>query len=178
MCVCVCAVHGVEKSWTWLNNNNTINSWCVCVCVQSMGSERVGHDWLNNNNTINSCFVCVCVVGGAQSCPTLFDPINCSPWGPFVHGIFPGKNTGVGCHFPLQGIFLTLESDQSLLGLLHGQADSLPLVPSVKPHNYLYKWENWNHIIMLIYLSATESINEYLSGYYLNYLKIETAWYS
>ena len=24
-----------------------------------------------------------------------------SPWG------FPGKNTGVGCHFPLQGIFLT-----------------------------------------------------------------------
>ena len=24
-----------------------------------------------------------------------------------VHGIFPGKNTGVGCHFLLQGIFLT-----------------------------------------------------------------------
>ena len=37
---------------------------------------------------------------------------------------FPGKNTGMGCHFLLQGIFLT----QGLnLGLLHWQADSLPL---------------------------------------------------
>ena len=27
--------------------------------------------------------------------------------GSSVHGIFPGKNTGVGCHFLLQGIFLT-----------------------------------------------------------------------
>ena len=29
---------------------------------------------------------------------------------------FPGKNTGVGCHFLLQGIFLTQGSN---LGLLH-----------------------------------------------------------
>ena len=37
---------------------------------------------------------------------------------------FPGKNMGVGCHFLLQGIFLT----QGLnLHLLHWQADSLPL---------------------------------------------------
>ena len=35
-----------------------------------------------------------------------------------------GKNTGVGCHFLLQGIFPILES---LLCLLHWQADSLPL---------------------------------------------------
>ena len=27
----------------------------------------------------------------------------CSPPGSSVHGIFPGKNTGVGCHFLLQG---------------------------------------------------------------------------
>ena len=40
------------------------------------------------------------------------------PWG------FPGKNTGLGCYFLLQGIFL----DQGLnLYLLHWQADSLPL---------------------------------------------------
>ena len=43
----------------------------------------------------------------AQSCPTLFDPMDCSLPGSSVHGIFPGKNTGVGCHFLLQGIFLT-----------------------------------------------------------------------
>ena len=29
----------------------------------------------------------------------LCDPIDCSPPGPWVHGIFPGMNTGVGCHF-------------------------------------------------------------------------------
>ena len=37
---------------------------------------------------------------------------------------FPVKNTGVSCHFLLQGIFLTLGSN---LHLLPWQADSLPL---------------------------------------------------
>ena len=37
---------------------------------------------------------------------------------------FSGKNTGVGCHFFLEGIFLTQESN---LCLLYRQADSLPL---------------------------------------------------
>ena len=40
-----------------------------------------------------------------------------SPWD------FPGKNTGVGCHFLFQEIFLTQGSN---LGLLHWQVDSLP----------------------------------------------------
>ena len=40
---------------------------------------------------------------------------------------FPGKNTGVGCHFLLQGLFLTWESNPYLLGFLHWQADSLLL---------------------------------------------------
>ena len=37
---------------------------------------------------------------------------------------FSGKNTIVGCHFILQGIFLPQGSD---LGPLHWQVDSLPL---------------------------------------------------
>ena len=41
---------------------------------------------------------------------------------------FPGKNTGVGCHFLLQGIFWTQESNLSLWHLLHWQVDSLPTV--------------------------------------------------
>ena len=48
----------------------------------------------------------------AQSCPTLCD---CSPPGSSVHEIFPGKDTGVGCHFLLQGIFPTQESNLCLL---------------------------------------------------------------
>ena len=51
-----------------------------------------------------------------QSCPTLCDPMDCSPPGSSVHGDSPGKNTGVGCRVLLQGIFPT----QGLnLGLLH-----------------------------------------------------------
>ena len=38
----------------------------------------------------------VCSV--AQLCPTLCDPMDCSPSGSSVHGDSPGKNTGVGCH--------------------------------------------------------------------------------
>ena len=34
-------------------------------------------------------------------------PLDCSPPGSSVHGDSPGKNTGVGCHFLLQGIFPT-----------------------------------------------------------------------
>ena len=40
---------------------------------------------------------------------------------------FPDKNTGVGCHALLQGIFSIQGSHPSLLNLLHWQADSLPL---------------------------------------------------
>ena len=44
----------------------------------------------------------------------------------------PGKNTGVGCHFLFQGIFLTQGSKLCLLCLLHWQGDSLPLAPPGK----------------------------------------------
>ena len=49
---------------------------------------------------------CVCVLV-IQLCPTLWDPWTVGtpsflcPWDS------PGKNTRVGCHFLLQGIFLT-----------------------------------------------------------------------
>ena len=35
------------------------------------------------------------------------DPMDCSPPGSSVRGIFQGRNTGVGGHFHLQEIFLT-----------------------------------------------------------------------
>ena len=40
---------------------------------------------------------------------------------------YPGKSSGVGCHFLLYGIFPTQGSNLHLLRLLHWQADSLPL---------------------------------------------------
>ena len=43
----------------------------------------------------------------AQSCPTLCDPMHCSPSGSSVHGDSPGENTGVDCHAPPPRIFPT-----------------------------------------------------------------------
>ena len=39
----------------------------------------------------------------AQLCPTLCDPVDCSPPASSVHGDSPGKNIGMGCHALLQG---------------------------------------------------------------------------
>ena len=51
----------------------------------------------------------------AQLCPTLCNPVDCSPRGSSVYGDSPGKNTGVGCHTLLQGIFPTLALNPGLL---------------------------------------------------------------
>ena len=85
-------------------------SLCVCVCV------------------------CVCSVmfNSLLIYGLLFTRI-CCPWD------FPGKNTEVGYHFLLQGIFLTQESSPSVFHLLHWQVGSLPLVlslPSLASQKY------------------------------------------
>ena len=57
----------------------------------------------------------------------------------------PGKNTGVACHFLLQGIFLTHGLNLCLLCLLHWQADSLPLSScpcQLWPTHNLYSKQN------------------------------------
>ena len=72
---------------------------------------------------------CHCLV--TQSCPTVLQPhrllltrLLC-PWDS------PGKNTGVGCHALLHGIFLTQGSN---LSLLHWQGYSLSLSHQRSPH--------------------------------------------
>ena len=75
-----------------------------------------------------SCFTMLCLCSTAkwisytgmlaqslQSCPTLCNPMDCSPPGSSVHGNSLGKNTGVGCYAFLQGIFPTWGLNQCLL---------------------------------------------------------------
>ena len=50
---------------------------------------------------------------------------------------YPGKNIRVGCHFLLQGIFMTQGLNLNLLHLWHFQASSLLLVTPGK------SWINW-----------------------------------
>ena len=49
-----------------------------------------------------------------QLCPTLCDPMDLSPPGSSCLWNFPGKDAGVGCHFLLQGLFLTQGLNLSL----------------------------------------------------------------
>ena len=72
-------------------------------------------------DNLTNLLVCVCpsrlspyslnvgIVKVAQSCPTLCDPMDYSPWN------FPGQNTGVGSLSLLQGIFPTQGSNSGLL---------------------------------------------------------------
>jgi len=69
----------------------------------------------------------LCLV--AQSC----DPMDCSLPGSSVHGDSPGKNTGVGCHALLQGIFPTQGGSGTQPPAL--QVASLPSEPPGKPKN-------------------------------------------
>ena len=67
----------------------------------------------------------------AKSCPTLQILHELQPSRILCPWDFPGKNTGVGCHFLLQGIF----RDQGLnLCLVHWQADFLPLSHRGSPY--------------------------------------------
>ena len=49
------------------------------------------------------------------------NPVDYSPPGSSVHGDSLSKNTGVGCHALLQGIFLTQGLNLPLLSLQHWQ---------------------------------------------------------
>ena len=64
--------------------------------------------------------------------------MDSSPPGSSVRGDSPGKDTGVGCHFFLQRIFLTQELNLRLLRLLHWQADSLPLARGLLMNSCLF----------------------------------------
>ena len=49
----------------------------------------------------------LCYAKSLQSCPTLCDPVGCSLFDSSVQGDSIDRNTGVGCHALLQGIFPT-----------------------------------------------------------------------
>ena len=70
----------------------------------------------------------------AQLCPTLCDPLDCSPPGSSLHGRILQAGILEWVAIPLrQGIFPTQESNLRLLCLLPWQAGSLPVAPPGKP---------------------------------------------
>ena len=77
--------------------------------------------------------MCICCGLVTKSCPMHLRHHVLQPTRLLCPWDFPGKNTGVGCHFHLQGIFPTQGSNLCLPCLQHRQAGSLSLVPTGNP---------------------------------------------
>ena len=67
------------------------------------------------------------VAKSLQSCPTLCDPIDCSPPGSPIPGILQARTLGVGCHFLLQCMKVKSESYVRPLGTPWTAAYQAPL---------------------------------------------------
>ena len=98
--------------------------------------------------------------------PTLFDPMDCSPPGSSVHGDSPGKNTGMGCHALLHGIFPTVESHpgrlhcrQIIYSLSHQRSPSSDKKLQTKIFSYVEKPTWINAAGHNKSFSSTEQIN-------------------
>ena len=118
--ISLCLFH---KSRIFYNKHFTYFAYSFTFLLKMLRRKKTNHCWVFHTETsLNNCFTAVlCLV--TQSCPTLWDPMNCRLSGSSVHGDSPDKNTGVGCHDLLQGIFPTPRIERSSPAL---QADSLP----------------------------------------------------
>ena len=110
-----------EKLWVTLKWRSLLLklplTWYVlCLLTQSCHSSESW--WVYDQVVVRFSVWCVCVCVCAQSlqlCLILCKPMDCSPPGSSVHGDSSGKNTGVGCHALLQGIFPTQRLNPGLL---------------------------------------------------------------
>ena len=102
---------GSDRGWDgWMASRQLITD----VIEQAPGDE---HDWTTEQQQ-QSMFNCMC----ARSCPTP-RPHGLQPARLLCPWDSPGKNTEVGCHSLLQGIFPTQGLNWHLLRVLHWQAD-------------------------------------------------------
>ena len=94
----------VTKSGTRqrLNNNNSSN-----IGLRSVPHRHSASSFILSSALVFCCIMSIVLCLVTQSCLTLFDPMDCSPPSSSVHGDSLAKNTKVGCHALLQGIFPT-----------------------------------------------------------------------
>ena len=108
-----------------------------------------------------------------QWCPTLYDPMNCSPPGSSVHGILQARI--------LEWVAMPFSRGSScprieprLLHLLHWQAGSLPLAPPGKPSIHIIY--TFSSIILLLTFLRSHIKREYLAGsIYMNFVGLSVS---
>ena len=110
--------------------------------VLAKGILLIKQHWINIRYYILCTCVCVCVcVGCMLSCSFMSDSLwshELQTTGLLCPWDFPGKNSRVGCHALLQGIFPTQGSNSSFLHLQHWQAGSLPQSHLGSPHTHIH----------------------------------------
>ena len=104
-----------------------------------------------------------------RSSLTLCDPVDFSPPSSSVRDS-PGKNTGVGCHFLLQGIFLVQGSDSHLFCLLRWQAGSVPLQPPGKPLLFTQSYTKMPILISPEDNPISININIYVMSFFIIFM--------
>ena len=96
--------------------------------------------YVKRKGIFNNLKFCCCLF--TESCPALSDPMDYSPPGSSVHGIFQS------CHFLLQGIFLNQGSNPHLL---HWQTLAGRLFTTEPPGKPIFK--------ILVYLQSRKAVS-------------------
>ena len=115
------AVHGVTESdttewlnWTELNAFSSLNKGFELIIQNSdqVLFLQIKHKF---SKIFKGRFLSKCCLSLFSCCAWLLQPHGLSLLGSSVHAVFPGKNTGVGCHFFPLGVFLTQGSKPHFL---------------------------------------------------------------
>ena len=126
---------------------------------------------MNRVNTASRYHCCCCLV--TKLCLTLCDSMDYSPWN------FPGKRTGVDCHFLLQGIFLTQGSDSHLASpaLADGSFTSEyhQHIPNAELSSSFFLWMPFSHLYLLS-ISAQQIITNLSAKSNMNVLSHSFCW--
>ena len=110
-----------SKPWIWSQNNvaqleSTDFNWMKALrCSRFAWLARLSWSPWKWSFWWSQGFAAAVLCLVALSCPTLCDPMDCSPPDSSVHGDSPGKNNGVGYHALFQRIFPIQGWDPNLL---------------------------------------------------------------
>ena len=115
----------LDEPWDHDVSKAAQNQKCTYSMISYEIAHLVGQRQLDIGNFVGFNLVHACEIASVMSDslrPHRLQPARLlCPWDS------PGKDTGLGCHFLLQKIFLTQGLNLCLLYLLHWQAYSLPL---------------------------------------------------
>ena len=118
----------------------------------------------------------LCCAKLLQSCLTL-RPHGLYPARPLGPWASPGENTGVGCHARFREIFPTQGLKPHLLGLLHWEAGSLPLLQPRKPMKFINIHILYTiRIVLYILFSAFFTVCIYVCTWQLFFHVIKYFW--